>query len=173
MVSASQAMHLLHTPQAPKHFKHNTSSTSSINPSPYVKLYMEAHEVWNTQQIADMFTPNPYRNLRKAILAEQPSGVSMFSESQAHSTIQPSIPRVQNAADNQDHCFYVIDRGNGEYTRLIPADMLPPLQHVPAREPRQESMIILPIVRSEEQLKTFLGIKVSIIGSITRPKDGC
>lgn len=39
---------------------------------------------------------------------------------------------------------YCLDRGNGQFTRLIPADMLPPLNEVPAREETRGGMIVLP-----------------------------
>jgi hypothetical protein len=39
---------------------------------------------------------------------------------------------------------YCFDRGNGRYTRLIPADMLPPLQDVPQRQQETRGMIVLP-----------------------------
>ncbi|KAI0427618.1 hypothetical protein F5Y09DRAFT_350313 [Xylaria sp. FL1042] len=39
---------------------------------------------------------------------------------------------------------YCYDRGNGQYTRLIPADMLPPLQNIPAIQQGYTGMIVLP-----------------------------
>lgn len=39
---------------------------------------------------------------------------------------------------------YCLDRGNGEYTRLIPADMLPELESVPRRQRGAEGMAVLP-----------------------------
>lgn len=43
---------------------------------------------------------------------------------------------------------YCFDRGGGQYTRLIPADMLPPLQDVPQRQQGTQGMIILPQPRA-------------------------
>ncbi|KAI5927438.1 hypothetical protein F4810DRAFT_722608 [Camillea tinctor] len=43
---------------------------------------------------------------------------------------------------------YCYDRGNGQYTRLIPADMLPPLRDVPALQQNCTNMIILPQPRA-------------------------
>lgn len=40
--------------------------------------------------------------------------------------------------------MYYLDRGNGKLTRLIPADMLPPLHDVPAKEEARPGMIVLP-----------------------------
>lgn len=38
---------------------------------------------------------------------------------------------------------YYLDRGNGQFTRLIPADMLPPMKGIPAREEEHNGMVIL------------------------------
>ncbi|KAI2606646.1 hypothetical protein GGR54DRAFT_652334 [Hypoxylon sp. NC1633] len=40
---------------------------------------------------------------------------------------------------------YCFDRGNGQYTRLIPADMLPPLKNIPALQQDCSRMIVLPL----------------------------
>lgn len=40
---------------------------------------------------------------------------------------------------------YCLDRGGGEYTRLIPADMLPDMQDVPRRQRGAEGMAVLPV----------------------------
>lgn len=40
---------------------------------------------------------------------------------------------------------YCLDRGDGEYTRLIPADMLPEMQDVPRRQRSAEGMAVLPV----------------------------
>lgn len=39
---------------------------------------------------------------------------------------------------------YCYDRGNGQYTRLIPADMLPPLQDIPALQQGSAGMLVIP-----------------------------
>ncbi|KAH8670892.1 hypothetical protein BX600DRAFT_537199 [Xylariales sp. PMI_506] len=43
---------------------------------------------------------------------------------------------------------YCYDRGNGQYTRLVPADMLPSLQYIPPLQPSSQGMIVLPIPRA-------------------------
>ncbi|KAI2464456.1 hypothetical protein F4781DRAFT_436423 [Annulohypoxylon bovei var. microspora] len=40
---------------------------------------------------------------------------------------------------------YCFDRGNGQYTRLVPVDMLPPLKDVPALQQGNAGMMILPL----------------------------
>lgn len=43
---------------------------------------------------------------------------------------------------------YCLDRGDGWFTRLIPADMLPPLAEIPARLDGQGGMVLLPSLQS-------------------------
>lgn len=50
---------------------------------------------------------------------------------------------VTRAAD--EAYAYCFDRGDGEYTRLIPADMLPEMQDVPRRQRGADGMIVLPV----------------------------
>jgi hypothetical protein len=50
------------------------------------------------------------------------------------------------AGGGADSVFaYCYARGDGTYTRLIPADMLPPLKEVPAVECNLTGMIVLPM----------------------------
>lgn len=43
---------------------------------------------------------------------------------------------------------YCFDRGNGQYTRLVPVDILPfSLRDIPARVSSDEGMIVLPVPR--------------------------
>ena len=44
---------------------------------------------------------------------------------------------------------YCLDRGNGQVTRLIPADVLPPLNEIPAREVDRTGMVVLPPLQSQ------------------------
>jgi hypothetical protein len=50
----------------------------------------------------------------------------------------PSEPRLDSAF------AYCYDRGNGQYTRLIPADMLPELKDIPRIQNSSAGMIVLP-----------------------------
>ncbi|RYP71097.1 hypothetical protein DL771_005031 [Monosporascus sp. 5C6A] len=43
---------------------------------------------------------------------------------------------------------YCFDRGNGQFTRLVPADMLPPLRDVPAVQYGCAGMLVLPLPRA-------------------------
>ncbi|GKT50337.1 uncharacterized protein ColSpa_10518 [Colletotrichum spaethianum] len=49
-------------------------------------------------------------------------------------------------------CFYAycLDRGNGNYTRLIPADLLPPLVGIPAVQDGTDGMLVLPPPRGSD-----------------------
>ncbi|KAK2597460.1 hypothetical protein QQS21_005930 [Conoideocrella luteorostrata] len=46
-------------------------------------------------------------------------------------------------------CAYYLDRGGGQYTRLIPADMLSPIHGIPQRVAQTDSMIILPVLSAD------------------------
>lgn len=46
-----------------------------------------------------------------------------------------------------DGYAYYLNRGDGQVTRLIPADVLPSLNEIPPREPEQRGMIVLPLPR--------------------------
>ncbi|ETS74544.1 hypothetical protein PFICI_13028 [Pestalotiopsis fici W106-1] len=61
-----------------------------------------------------------------------------------------SYPNMAAFSDLQlDSCYaYCFDRGNGQYTQLIPADMLPTLQNVPALQQGCQGMIVLPTPRA-------------------------
>ncbi|KEZ38618.1 hypothetical protein SAPIO_CDS10615 [Scedosporium apiospermum] len=50
----------------------------------------------------------------------------------------PSEPRLDSAF------AYCYDRGNGQYTRLIPADLLPELKDIPRMQNSSAGMIVLP-----------------------------
>ncbi|KAL6700723.1 hypothetical protein J3F84DRAFT_344237 [Trichoderma pleuroticola] len=49
-------------------------------------------------------------------------------------------------AVNDGYAYY-LNRGNGELTRLVPADMLPALNEIPPREPERRGMVVLPPLR--------------------------
>jgi hypothetical protein len=54
--------------------------------------------------------------------------------------------RQQQTVSSMDGFYaYCFDRGNGTYTRLIPADMIPPLMNIPATQMGCEGMLVLPL----------------------------
>ncbi|KAH7148661.1 hypothetical protein EDB81DRAFT_792901 [Dactylonectria macrodidyma] len=59
-----------------------------------------------------------------------------------------ALPKVETPSGGLEGYAYCLDRGNGQYTRLIPADVLPPLNEIPARQPGPPGMVILPDLQS-------------------------
>ncbi|KAI1133303.1 hypothetical protein F5Y10DRAFT_287696 [Nemania abortiva] len=58
-------------------------------------------------------------------------------------TVYPNLGPISDA--QLDSSFaYCYDRGNGQYTRLIPADLLPPLQNIPATQQSCAGMVVIP-----------------------------
>jgi hypothetical protein len=51
------------------------------------------------------------------------------------------------AGGMSDGYAYYLNRGDGQVTRLIPADVLPSLNEIPPRELEQRGMIVLPLPR--------------------------
>lgn len=82
-----------------------------------------------------------------AASSESPARGEQPRQQAGHATpamLTSYTPRV--AADGwYAYCF---DRGNGRYTRLIPADVLPPLRDIPAVQQGCLGMIVLPQPRS-------------------------
>lgn len=64
--------------------------------------------------------------------------------------ISPSSSSSSSSSSEHHHhqrlegYAYVLDRGNGQFTRLVPADMLPPLNEIPAHQPSPNGMVVLP-----------------------------
>lgn len=59
---------------------------------------------------------------------------------------------VLSDADLEHAMAYCFDRGNGQYTRLVPIDILPfSLRDLPARVSSHEGMIVLPVPRMVDQ----------------------
>ncbi|KAJ8129507.1 hypothetical protein O1611_g4125 [Lasiodiplodia mahajangana] len=55
----------------------------------------------------------------------------------------PNLGPISDA-DLDGSFAYCYDRGNGQYTRLVPADMLPPLQNIPAVQQGCAGMVVIP-----------------------------
>lgn len=54
---------------------------------------------------------------------------------------------VSSTGGVSDGYAYYLNRGDGQVTRLIPADVLPSLNEIPPRELEQRGMIVLPLPR--------------------------
>lgn len=64
-----------------------------------------------------------------------------------HGSRQAAAPWAGWGPAGSDGFAYCLDRGNGQVTRLIPADALPPLNEVPAREAERRGLVVLPARR--------------------------
>lgn len=60
----------------------------------------------------------------------------------------PTISRGEVFDGKLGGYAYCLDRGNGQYTRLIPADMLPALVEIPTRQTGASGMIVLPALQA-------------------------
>jgi hypothetical protein len=67
---------------------------------------------------------------------------SSMGQAERRGITAPTGPGVFN-----DGYAYYLNRGNGELTRLVPADMLPALNEIPPREPERRGMVVLPPLR--------------------------
>ncbi|KAL0777997.1 hypothetical protein CaCOL14_005650 [Colletotrichum acutatum] len=77
-------------------------------------------------------------------LSSSASGTEyMIMGSQVQDCQAPSMGRNTNIDTSGFH-GYCLDRGDGNYTRLIPADSLPPLVGVPAIQNGAEGLLVLP-----------------------------
>ncbi|KAK1593201.1 uncharacterized protein LY79DRAFT_590044 [Colletotrichum navitas] len=68
--------------------------------------------------------------------------------------MEPQMPERQMSRDTvvdmAGFYAYCLDRGNGNFTRLIPADLLPPLAGIPAVQAGVDGMLVLPLPRGPD-----------------------
>ncbi|KAI8299308.1 Chromatin remodeling factor mit1 [Colletotrichum sp. SAR11_240] len=78
-------------------------------------------------------------------LTSGPGYMAMGAPTAEH---QPATDQGQDVGvDTSGFYAYCLDRGNGNYTRLVPADTLPPLVGIPAVQHGAEGMLVLPSPR--------------------------
>ncbi|KAI8303949.1 Chromatin remodeling factor mit1 [Colletotrichum sp. SAR11_59] len=78
-------------------------------------------------------------------LTSGPEYMAMGAPTAEH---QPATDQGQGVGvDTSSFYAYCLDRGNGNYTRLVPADTLPPLVGIPAVQHGAEGMLVLPSPR--------------------------
>ncbi|EQB56559.1 hypothetical protein CGLO_03426 [Colletotrichum gloeosporioides Cg-14] len=78
-------------------------------------------------------------------LTSGPEYLAMGAPTAEH---QPATDQGQDmGVDTSGFYAYCLDRGNGNYTRLVPADTLPPLVGIPAVQHGAEGMLVLPSPR--------------------------
>lgn len=130
---------------------------------------------WRAQQMSDSLYI-PFGSVGSASYGHVDREPTLFPVgTQARMDSQSSLlayPIIANYYDSQlDSCYaYCFDRGNGRYTRLIPADMLPPLQNIPALQQGCQGMIVVPTPhafpangRSSNDEQVILRVSIQII----------
>ncbi|CAM1500675.1 Fc.00g098370.m01.CDS01 [Cosmosporella sp. VM-42] len=63
-------------------------------------------------------------------------------------TLTTTISRGEIFDGNLNGYAYCLNRGNGQFTRLIPADMLPAMVEIPARQSGPLGMVVLPALQT-------------------------
>ncbi|KAL5596837.1 hypothetical protein BROUX41_006479 [Berkeleyomyces rouxiae] len=61
---------------------------------------------------------------------------------------QPQLSVALTQSDIDSNYGYCLDRGNGKFTRLVPADMLPAMKDIPALQDGCSGLVVLPTPRS-------------------------
>ncbi|KAI1878707.1 hypothetical protein JX265_002884 [Neoarthrinium moseri] len=112
---------------------------------------------WRTQSMAQAVNENLYNPFDSASRAPMgygsrtptsfPLGPPARMDNQQTGMIVANMATFSDIQLDNSYA-YCFDRGNGQYTRLIPADMLPPLQTIPAVQQGCQGMIVLPQPRS-------------------------
>ncbi|KAI1802184.1 hypothetical protein F4811DRAFT_573406 [Daldinia bambusicola] len=101
------------------HMQHGSSSRHSSYTSPRLEQFPQQHQQQQQQQQQHLSSLVPYSNTS-----------TTFDDLQLDGSYA-----------------YCYDRGNGRYTRLIPADMLPALKDIPAVQSSCAGMLVLPVPR--------------------------
>ena len=117
-----------------QYYTHCPPIASARMPAPY-------HSTPNAQTLGVLQPYHPYQPMGNSA-AYQPRTIEAFSTLphalEHDSGPGPSIPNV-----NSNYAYFV-DRGDGRVTRLVPADMLPPLVGILPQELRGPGMHVLP-----------------------------
>ncbi|KAH6655544.1 hypothetical protein BKA67DRAFT_690327 [Truncatella angustata] len=107
---------------------------------------------WRTQHLIEN-AYGPFEPAGSSLNVQASRGISSYpvrppSRMEQHAPLM-AYPNMATFSDTQlDSSYaYCFDRGNGQYTRLIPADMLPPLQNIPALQQGCQGMIVMPMPR--------------------------
>lgn len=89
-------------------------------------------------------------NFTRAHSRAQPSSsfaMAPMEQGDARGTVAGSGLVPSTIGGMSDGYAYYLNRGDGQVTRLIPADVLPSLNEIPPRELEQRGMIVLPLPR--------------------------
>lgn len=122
------------------------SNAPSVSTTPYVTITSPS----TTHLSRNDANNNAAPPQRLEPLADTSRSVSTApSSSNTHTAAMfPPNGIVISDADMERAMSYCYDRGNGQYTRLVPVDVLPfSLRDLPARVSSDEGMIVLPVPR--------------------------
>ncbi|KAK7992012.1 hypothetical protein PG996_012975 [Apiospora saccharicola] len=112
---------------------------------------------WRTQAMADSMYNNNNNFDTANPQNQQQQHFGRLNMAHPHHQLPPVAAFMYSSNDSMmafpdallDSCYaYCYDRGNGQYTRLIPADMIPNLRDVPALQQDCLGMIVLPAPRA-------------------------
>ncbi|KAL7942137.1 hypothetical protein V8C42DRAFT_360240 [Trichoderma barbatum] len=126
--------HLIHHQPQQQHVSFNTAS-AAVAPS----RGLSSHNWRVICPDGNVFTQSPASI--QTNVAHVPVGMG-----QADRRGIAPIPAAGPGLVNDGYAYY-LNRGNGELTRLVPADMLPALNEIPPREPERRGMVVLPPLR--------------------------
>ena len=144
----------------PAHFRGPHSLDSSRN---WRQRFQQQDMQQQQQQPQAMQTEYPSKDLSPRGLSSSqwatssprnsvdPRGWQWRTSSRDYTAAPPTPAQVEllNSLGNggiPERYAYFIDRGQGRVTRLIPADLLPPLNEIPAQEPKDLGMEVLPLL---------------------------
>lgn len=149
----------LSTTSTPEFFSQKVSSISDRNaPSvgriPYVAVSGSSTTIALCNNTNSFAAPTRRFDFRADTLPSSDPSLSStstipISSSKKHiANMFPPHGIVISDADMELAMAYCFDRGNGQYTRLVPIDILPfSLRDLPARMSSHEGMIVLPVPR--------------------------
>ncbi|KAI1778037.1 hypothetical protein F4818DRAFT_456044 [Hypoxylon cercidicola] len=107
-----------------------------------------ADESARSNDLMPPFDASTGHPVRQGSSARQPSYfIPMMDQYQQH-PIASYLPGMFSDMQLDASYAYCYDRGNGQYTRLVPVDMLPPLKDIPALQQNCSGMMVLPQPRA-------------------------
>ncbi|KAF7518661.1 hypothetical protein G7054_g13377 [Neopestalotiopsis clavispora] len=152
MSSSSQAAQRPFSIQQPQTLRPSMSTSTNIGAQAPRSL---TSNNWRTQPLSETM----YTSFDTVVGNVSPPGLASHGPPsftanslprlEQHATLMP-YPNMAAFSDLQlESCYaYCFDRGNGQYTQLIPADMLPTLQNIPALQQGCQGMLVLPTPRA-------------------------
>lgn len=129
--------------------------------------YPPAHQVYRAAAPRSVVSPS-WRSTPGDMTTWMPAGNT--SEYMLTSSQRSRPTMFDGVVDGYAYC---LDRGNGQFTRLVPADMLPPMNEIPPRQVGAAGMVILPPLQAApphgiaemDQPLTVVKVRVSFSSS--------